>query len=75
MCDCIQQVQQSVKDENKANRVELDCVLTNLSADKKLTGQRIEIDYNHLKKNGAIQRKYRKSFVSHIFCPFCGVKY
>ncbi len=75
MCDCIQQVQKRVKEENKANRVELDCVLTNLSTDKKLTGQRIEIDYNHVLKNGGVRRKFRKSFVSHIFCPFCGIKY
>lgn len=75
MCKCIEEVQKSVAEENNYNRVELDCVLTNLKTEAKLTGQRIDIDYNHVLKNGSVRRKFRKSFVSHLFCPFCGVKY
>jgi len=75
MCSCIKEVQESVKESNNYNLVELDCVLTDMKSNNKLTGQRIEVYYNHVKRDGAVQKKYKKSFVSHIFCPFCGIKY
>lgn len=75
MCKCIEKVQENVKSNLKANYIELDCVLTNTKTGNKLTGQRIGIDYNHVLKNGSIRRRQRKSFVSHNYCPFCGVKY
>jgi hypothetical protein len=75
MCKCIEEVQNSVKELHNYNLVELDCILTDLGTQKSLTGQRIDISYNKVKRGGVIQRMYKKSYVSHTFCPFCGVKY
>jgi len=76
MCNCIEEVQESVKEIHKYNaHFEVDCVLTNSKTGLKSTGQRIEISYNHVRKDGGVQRKYKKSFVSHNYCPFCGGAY
>ena len=40
-----------------------------------LTGQRIDIGYNHTKRDGTIQKKERKSFITHDYCPWCGKEY
>lgn len=39
------------------------------------TGQRLEIGYNHTMKSGESRKKTSKSFIDHIYCPFCGKKY
>lgn len=39
------------------------------------TGQEIHIGYKHKRKDGTIVPKERKTFVTHTYCPFCGVKY
>jgi len=75
MCNCIKDVSESTRDCNNYVYVELDCVLTNTKTRQQLTGQRIEVMYNHVLRNGGVQRKAKKSFISHVFCPFCGVKY
>lgn len=41
----------------------------------KKTGQGVSIRYEHTKKDGSTIEKYRKSFVGHTYCPFCGGKY
>lgn len=41
----------------------------------KKTGQGISVRYEHKKKDGTVTEKYRKSFVGHTYCPFCGKKY
>lgn len=75
MCDCLKEIPEKVRECNNYNYVELDCILTDTKTNQKLTGQRIEVIYNHVLRNGGIQRKSKKSFISHDFCPFCGVKY
>lgn len=79
MCECLKQVRESVKEDNKANYVQIDC--STITAYPKSdpvqykTGQRISINYNHTKRNGEIIKKNRNSFVTHEYCPFCGIKY
>ena len=81
MCKCITEVKEALKAEDNANYVEMDCsTITNFRApagqlDPYKTGQRVTINYNHVKRDGGIIKKNRKSFVVHVFCPFCGVKY
>lgn len=79
MCDCLKQVRESVIEENKANYVQIDCsTITSYPKSYPVnykTGQRITINYNHVKRDGQVVKKNRSSFVTHIFCPFCGVKY
>ena len=39
------------------------------------TGQKIEVYYDKVMKNGEVRNVKRNSFVSHDYCPFCGKKY
>jgi hypothetical protein len=41
----------------------------------KKTGQEIEFRYTFTNKKGIDIQKTETSFVTHAFCPFCGVKY
>lgn len=80
MCKCIEEVRSNLIKNLKANYVRIDMsTISTTEAGKivkeNITGQRIEIGYNQVKRDGSIQRKERKSFISHEFCPFCGVKY
>lgn len=78
MCDCLKEIRTSIIKDQKANYVEIDCsTITNFTKRDGTykTGQRLTVNYNHVLKNGSIQRKNRKSFIAHIFCPFCGIKY
>ena len=79
-CNCIEEVRKDLIEKNKANYVRIDMSTISVTEEGKtikenLTGQRIEVGYNHIRRDGGIQRKERKSFISHVFCPFCGVKY
>lgn len=79
-CNCIEEVRKKLIERNNANYVRIDMSTISVTEEGKtlkenLTGQRIEIGYNHVRRDGGIQRKERKSFIAHIFCPFCGVKY
>lgn len=77
MCDCIKEVKEDLRANAEANYVEMDCsTITNFrNPGPPKTGQRITVNYNHVKRDGGIVRKNQKSFVVHTFCPFCGVKY
>ncbi|MBP4137429.1 hypothetical protein [Flavobacterium geliluteum] len=80
MCECLNEIRQNIIENEKASYVRIDCSnirrTTEGEADKEcLTGQRIEIGYNHIKRDGEIKKKERKSFVTHDYCPFCGDKY
>lgn len=79
-CNCVEEVRKDLIESLNANYVRIDMSTINTTENGKvvkenLTGQRIEVGYNHVKRDGGIQRKERKSFISHVFCPFCGVKY
>lgn len=73
--DCLKEIPENTRELNGYVYVELDCILTDIKNDQKLTGQRIEVVYNHVLRSGGVTRKTKKSFISHVFCPFCGVKY
>jgi hypothetical protein len=81
MCKCLEEVRNSLIEKWQANYIRIDMSTISVTDEsgktikEDLTGQRIEVGYNHVKRDGGIQRKERKSFISHQFCPFCGVKY
>lgn len=80
MCNCLEETRNKLIEMYNANYVRIDMSTISVTEGEKtikenLTGQRIEIGYNHVRRDGGIQRKERKSFISHVFCPFCGVKY
>lgn len=39
------------------------------------TAQEVFITYEHTKRNGDLILKSKRSFVEHLFCPFCGKSY
>lgn len=39
------------------------------------TGQGIEVGFVKTKRDGSKVDKTEKSFITHDFCPFCGLKY
>lgn len=80
MCKCIEEIRKNIISNESANYVRFDCSTIRVREEGKpdkenITGQRIEIGYNHVKRDGTIQKKERKSFVTHDYCPFCGEKY
>ena len=78
-CKCLQEIREAWMKENQdITGVIYDCYpVTNLSDPKspKKTAQRVEINYWYTKKDGSKIKKTQKSFVTHIFCPFCGKSY
>jgi Ni,Fe-hydrogenase III large subunit len=80
MCNCLDKVRNNIILIEDANyvRIDMSTILVRLKNGKEienLTGQRIEIGYNHIKRDGTVQKKERKSFITHDYCPFCGKKY
>lgn len=80
MCTCLEEIRKNIIKNENANYVRIDLsTITRRFEDapdlENLTGQRIEIGYNHTKRDGTIQKKERKSFITHDFCPFCGKEY
>lgn len=81
MCKCIEEIRQNLIESLNANYVRIDMSTISVTDNEgkrikeDITGQRIEVGYNHVKRDGGIQKKERKSFVAHRFCPFCGVEY
>lgn len=80
MCNCIEETRSKLIESLKANYVRIDMSTISVTEEGKtikenLTGQRIEVGYNHVKKDGGVKRMEKKSFIAHAFCPFCGVKY
>lgn len=79
MCNCIEDVRKSIIEEHNANYVQIDCSTISVFNAKEVsqckTGQRITINYNHVKRNGETTPKNMNSFVTHVYCPFCGNKY
>jgi hypothetical protein len=82
MHNCLEEIRENIME----NDPEINYVYFKLSniktinretgAESKIkTGQAVEIGYNHIKKDGTMVRKSRKSFVTHTHCPFCGKKY
>ena len=74
---CNAKIREQLKDNNPAiTAVYFD--LSNIGSfgsDKRITGQKVEVYYNHTMKSGEVRNKKRNSFVSHQYCPFCGKKY
>ncbi len=80
MCKCLDNIRENIIKNENANYVRFDCStirrrIQNEPDKEDLTGQRIEVGFNHTKRNGEVIKKEYKSFVTHDFCPFCGVKY
>jgi hypothetical protein len=79
MCNCIEQVRESIIEEHNANYVQIDCSTITAFKPKEVsqykTGQRFTVNYNHVKRNGETVAKNINSFVTHVYCPFCGTKY
>lgn len=81
MCKCIEDIRNNLTERLKANYVIIDMSTLSVTDDdgkrikENITGQRIEVGYNHVKRDNGVQRKKRKSFIAHQFCPFCGVEY
>lgn len=80
MCNCLDEIRKNIIANQKANyvRIDLSTILTKEEGkpDKEnLTGQNITIGYTHVKRDGGLQPKERKTFITHDYCPFCGVKY
>ena len=81
MCKCIEDVRKNLIESLNANYVRIDMSTISVTDNEgkrikeDITGQRIEVGYNHVRRDGGIQQKERKSFIAHQFCPFCGVKY
>jgi hypothetical protein len=53
----------------------IESITNGVSNSEYKTGQAIEVAYEYQKRSGEVVIKHRKSFVTHIFCPFCGNKY
>lgn len=80
MCKCLDEIRNNIIKNENANYVAIDCSTIRIrfenAPDKEnITGQRIEIGYNHTKRNGEVIKKHRKSFVTHDYCPWCGTKH
>lgn len=80
MCNCLEETRNKIIEKYNANYVMIDMSTISVTEEGKvlkenLTGQRIEIGYNHLRRDGGIKRMKKKTFIAHIFCPFCGIKY
>lgn len=80
MCKCLNEIRKNIIFNEKANYVRIDCSTIRIRFQdgkdlENVTGQRIEIGYDHIKRDGSIQKKERKSFITHDFCPFCGAEY
>lgn len=80
MCNCLEKIRKNIISNENANYVRIDCSTIRVRFEQgkdmeNVTGQRIEIGYNHVKRDGSIQKKQRKSFITHDFCPFCGAEY
>lgn len=39
------------------------------------TGQEVFITYEHVKRDGSTVLKSKRTFITHIYCPFCGQLY
>lgn len=80
MCNCLETIRKNIISNEDANYVRIDCSTIRIRFEggkdlENVTGQKIEIGYNHVKRDGSIQKKERKSFIAHDFCPFCGKEY
>jgi hypothetical protein len=81
MCKCLEKVRNNLIDSLNANYIRIDMSTISVTDEngkqikENITGQRIEVGYKYVRRDGGIQQKERKSFISHQFCPFCGVKY
>jgi len=81
MCDCLKNIRENIK-INDDSITGVSFVLDNIRTINNgkfeglyRTGQALDIEYKYTKRDGAVIRKNRKSFVGHDFCPWCGVKY
>lgn len=79
MCNCLKEIKEALIKNKGYHRViiDLDNITTTNGSKitRNKTGQRIEVQYTHTRKDGKEELKWRKSFITHAFCPFCGVEF
>jgi len=82
MCKCIDLKRRDIMDHTpsvKWLRFDLDnCRVLDKNGESiggNRTGQRIEYKIEVKKKDGTVKDKIEKSFIVHVYCPFCGKKY
>ena len=77
--DCISKLTEQIKADNP-DIVWVDVELSTIrNMNNKIgvhkTAQPIKYSYKHEYKNGTVTEKTTKSFITHLYCPFCGEKY
>lgn len=87
MCNCIEKIRENEIAASKDRPVKINYVRFDLANivtwannySKKLaenqTGQQVWLGEEWVDKKGNTKKKERKTFYTHIYCPFCGVKY
>jgi hypothetical protein len=75
MCDCIKDIQELA--DSKYSNVELE-IGFNINRETGKTENRplpLYFTYQKPKKDGSLEKKKTKSYVTFDYCPFCGCKY
>lgn len=81
MHDCISKVRKEIMSESdsiKYVRFKLSGIrsfVNGKDVGENKTGQEIIVGHDKKKKDGTIQTKEEKTFITHTYCPFCGKKY
>lgn len=79
MCDCIKQIREQILDRGATSVIvdmaDVTTTYTDGTIVRGKTGQRIEVKELKKKKDGTEYHKWRKSFIAHQYCPFCGEEY
>lgn len=78
--DCIEKVRAAVLKANK-NMTGLVFDHANIKSTRPVknrvikTGQSVQYSIAHTKRDGSVVTKWKRSFIVHEFCPFCGNKF
>lgn len=81
-CPCLQKIREAVIEDSKDLPRPTIGVVFDLSNIIRFdgkgmakTGQQVWLTEEITKKNGDKVRKDRRSYITHIYCPFCGKKF